>query len=63
MKEMQKEEMAMEELTIYLTHEDAVKLEQMKSEQVAEYHMLDSEYATVLLHRILNPEEVAEDVV
>jgi len=53
----------MEELTLYLTHEDALKLEQMKSEQVAEYRMSDSEYATVLLHRILNPEEVAEDVV
>lgn len=53
----------MEELTLYLTYEDAVKLEQMKSEQATEYHMSDNEYAAVLLHRILNPDESSENVV
>ncbi len=51
----------MEKLEIFLTHEDVILLEQSKSEAAANdvtyKHMTDSEYAEVLLHKFLNPDE------
>jgi len=51
----------MERFEIFLTYEDAIRLEQSKSEAAANdvtyKHMTDSEYAEVLLHKFLNPDE------
>jgi len=51
----------MERFEIFLTYEDAIRMEQSKSEAAANdvtyKHMTDSEYAEVLLHKFLNPDE------
>ena len=56
----------MEKLEIYLTYEDAVRLEQARA-TAAEHdkhyaNMTESEYAEILLHKFLNQNQTEDEV-
>ena len=56
----------MEKIEIYLTHEDAIRLEQARA-TAAEHdrhyaNMTESEYAEILLHKFLNHDQTEDEV-